>query len=94
MGDDGFPLVRYGFVGGVDNGGPIVVMFDGELGGEVVDPSEIEPVHMSNVTLVPACTASAPASATRPRGTRWPSCRVAATRTYSEPSCAPTIATP
>lgn len=52
MGDDGFPLVRYGFVGGVDNGGPIVVMFDGELGGEVVDPSEIEPVHMSNVTLV------------------------------------------
>ena len=53
MGDDGFPLVRYGFVGEVsDNGGPVVVMFDGELGGELVDPSEIEPVHLSNVTLV------------------------------------------
>ena len=52
MGDDGFPLVRYGFVGEVDDGGPIAVMFDGELGGQLVDPSEIEPVHLSNVTLV------------------------------------------
>ena len=52
-GDDGLPLVRYGFVGGVsDNGGPVVVMLDGELAGDVVDPTEIEPVHMSNVTLV------------------------------------------
>ncbi len=52
--DDGLPLVRYGFVGGVsdDHFGPIVVMLDGELGGEVVDPTDIEPVHMSNVTLV------------------------------------------
>ncbi|MET0663477.1 MAG: hypothetical protein ABWZ42_10125, partial [Ilumatobacteraceae bacterium] len=52
-GDDGLPLVRYGFVGGVsDDGGPIVVMLDGELGGQIVDPSQIEPVHLSNVTLV------------------------------------------
>lgn len=51
--DDGLPLVRYGFVGGVTGtNGPIVVMLDGELGGDVIAPDEIEPVHMSNVTLV------------------------------------------
>ena len=50
--DDGLPLVRYGFVGGVTGtNGPIVVMLDGELGGDVINPTEIEPVHMSNVTL-------------------------------------------
>ena len=38
VGDDGFPLVRYGFVGGsADEGGPVVVMLDGEIGGDVVD---------------------------------------------------------
>jgi hypothetical protein len=51
-GEDGFPLVRYGFVGGVsDNGGPIMVMLDGELRGDVVEPSKVEPVHICNVTL-------------------------------------------
>lgn len=51
-GDDGFPLVRYGFVGGQAHGnGPVVVMLDGELGGDVVDLDQIEPVHISNVTL-------------------------------------------
>jgi hypothetical protein len=51
--DDGLPLVRYGFVGGVTGtNGPVVVMLDGELGGDVINPSEIEPVHMSNVTLI------------------------------------------
>jgi hypothetical protein len=51
--DDGLPLVRYGFVGGVSGtNGPVVVMLDGELGGDVINPSEIEPVHMSNVTLI------------------------------------------
>ena len=51
-GEDGLPLVRYGFIGGVgSNGGPIVVMLDGELGGDVVDPDEVEPVHICNVTL-------------------------------------------
>jgi hypothetical protein len=50
--DDGFPLVRYGFVGGVtDGGGPVVVMLDGELGGDVVDLDQIEAVSICNVTL-------------------------------------------
>ncbi len=51
-GDDGFPVVRYGFVGGVTGEfGPIVVMLDGELGGEVVDAATLESVHIGNVTL-------------------------------------------
>jgi hypothetical protein len=54
--DDGFPLVRYGFIGGAphDNG-PVVVMLDGELGGDVVDLAELEPVNISNVTLKLSC---------------------------------------
>jgi hypothetical protein len=51
-GDDGFPVVRYGFVGGVTgDSGPVVVMLDGELGGDVVDVATLQPVHISNVTL-------------------------------------------
>jgi len=51
-GDDGYPLVRYGFVGGVsDNGGPVMVMLDGEIRGDIVEVSTLEPVHMCNVTL-------------------------------------------
>jgi hypothetical protein len=51
-GDDGLPLVRYGFIGGVAGpDGPIVVMLDGELGGDVVDARHVEPVHICNVTL-------------------------------------------
>jgi hypothetical protein len=51
-GDDGYPLVRYGFVGGVsDNGGPVMVMLDGEIRGDIVELSKIEPVHICNVTL-------------------------------------------
>ena len=51
-GDDGLPLVRYGFVGGVTGpDGPLVVMLDGELGGDVVEPEHVEPVHICNVTL-------------------------------------------
>ena len=51
-GDDGFPVVRYGFVGGVTGeSGPVVVMLDGELGGDVVDAGTLEPVHIGNVTL-------------------------------------------
>jgi hypothetical protein len=50
--DDGFPVVRYGFVGGTSNGeGPIVVMLDGEISGDVVSLDTIQPVHISNVTL-------------------------------------------
>jgi len=50
--DDGLPLVRYGFVGGVtDDGGPVVVMLDGELGGDVVELDSIEAVDICTVTL-------------------------------------------
>lgn len=50
--DDGFPVVRYGFVGGVaDDAGPIVIMLDGEIKGDVVEANTIEPVHISNVSL-------------------------------------------
>lgn len=51
-GDDGFPLVRYGFVGGVAASlGPVVVMLDGELGGDIVDPSQLCPVSITTVEL-------------------------------------------
>jgi len=50
--DDGFPVARHGFVGGItEHGGPVVVMLDGELGGDVVGLATIEPVSISNVTL-------------------------------------------
>ena len=50
--EDGFPLVRYGFVGAVSSPGePVSVMLDGELATDVVDLSLIETVHISNVTL-------------------------------------------
>jgi hypothetical protein len=51
-GDDGLPWIRYGFVGGVAaEGGPVVVMLDGELAGDVVDLSQIEPVTITNIEL-------------------------------------------
>lgn len=52
-GDDGFPLVRYGFVGGSSpNGSRVVVMFDGDLkGDQVVDLDQLEPVSITNVEL-------------------------------------------
>ena len=50
--DDGLPLVRYGFIGGVAaTGGPVVVMLDGELGGDIVDPSQVQPVTVTTVEL-------------------------------------------
>lgn len=50
--DDGFPLVRYGFVGG-DPGddGPVVVLLDGELGGDLVERDKLVPVHIGTVVL-------------------------------------------
>ncbi|MGH9134203.1 MAG: hypothetical protein ACRDZZ_09725 [Ilumatobacteraceae bacterium] len=53
IGDDGLPLVRYGFVGGlIGDRGPVVVMFDGDLkNNTIVDLSEIEPVTITNVEL-------------------------------------------
>lgn len=52
VGDDGLPTVRYGFVGGVAGSqGPIVVMLDGELSGDVLDPSQIKVVTVTSVEL-------------------------------------------
>ena len=50
--EDGLPLVRYGFVGGVAGEvGPVMVMLDGELGGDVIDLEQLEPVTITNVEL-------------------------------------------
>ena len=52
MGDDGLPLVRYGFVGGVaGERGPVMVMLDGELSGDVIDLDQLQPVSITNVEL-------------------------------------------
>ena len=53
IGDDGLPLVRYGFVGGlVGERGPVVVMLDGDLKNDtIVDRSEIKPVTITNLEL-------------------------------------------
>ncbi|MFM7535988.1 MAG: hypothetical protein ACKO91_09380 [Acidimicrobiales bacterium] len=49
---DGLPVVRYGFVGGVTGtNGPVVVMLDGEIGGDVVDLSSLQPVSVATVEL-------------------------------------------
>lgn len=52
-GDDGFPVVRYGFVGGSNgDGSKVAVMLDGELKGDcVVDLEQLEPVTITNVEL-------------------------------------------
>jgi hypothetical protein len=51
-GDDGLPLVRYGFVGGsAGRNGPVVVMLDGEIGGDVVDLCSLQPVTITTVEL-------------------------------------------
>jgi hypothetical protein len=52
IGDDGLPLVRYGFVGGLAaSDGPVVVMLDGELGGDVVNLTDVQPVAATTVEL-------------------------------------------
>lgn len=52
-GDDGFPLVRYGFVGACNGDGPTVsVMLDGELKGDhEVHPDQLETVSITNLEL-------------------------------------------
>lgn len=52
-GEDGFPLVRYGFVGDFGGDGQTVtVMLDGDLTGEtVVDPTQLVPVSITSVEL-------------------------------------------
>ena len=52
-GDDGLPTIRYGWVGGVlGAGGPIIVLLDGELKGEPVDPDRIEIVTVTSLELI------------------------------------------
>jgi hypothetical protein len=51
-GDDGFPLVRYGFVGAGLNNGRVKVMLDGEFKGNTVLPADdLAHVHITNVEL-------------------------------------------
>jgi hypothetical protein len=52
-GDDGLPLVCYGFVGGANgDGNRVVVMLDGDLKGDrVIDLDQLEPVSVTNVEL-------------------------------------------
>lgn len=50
--DDGLPRTRYGTVGGVlTPGGPVVVMFDDVLGGDILEPSEVELVLITTIEL-------------------------------------------
>lgn len=50
--DDGLPIVRYGTVGGeLPSNGPIVVMFDDLLGGDIVDRSEVRLVSLDSLEL-------------------------------------------
>lgn len=52
-GDDGLPLIRYGFVGGTNgDGNRVVVMLDGDLKGDtVIDLDQLEAVSITNVEL-------------------------------------------
>ena len=46
--EDGLPAVRYGFVRSMsDATGPVIVMFDGELGGEVIDLDQLAAVSIT-----------------------------------------------
>lgn len=50
--ENGMPLVRYGFVGSsAGDVGTVVVMLDGELGGDVVDIEQLQPVAVTTVEL-------------------------------------------
>jgi hypothetical protein len=51
-GDDGFPLVRYGFIGADPMPtGQVQVVFDDELGGQIVPMLNLEPVTIGSVEL-------------------------------------------
>lgn len=52
LGDDGLPLVRYGFVSGQNvGGGPVAVMLDGELHPKVFATAAVRLVTLTNVEL-------------------------------------------
>ena len=45
--------MRYGFIGGVAaSDGPVVVMLDGEISGDVVNAAQVKPVTVLTVELV------------------------------------------
>ena len=51
-GDDGWPLIRYGFVRSMAGPeGPAIVMLDGELGGEVIDVDQLAHVSVTAIEL-------------------------------------------
>lgn len=49
-GDDGLPLVRYGFVGDV-SASAVLVMLDGEIASASVDLSSVQAVTITNIEL-------------------------------------------
>lgn len=52
VGEDGLPLVRYGFVRTTaPDGGPVVVMFDGEIGTERVAAGDVGLVSITAIEL-------------------------------------------
>lgn len=51
IGEDGLPLVRYGFVGSEIQPDAVVVLLDGELKSGAVDAGQLEPVSVSTVVL-------------------------------------------
>ncbi len=52
-GEDGLPLVRYGFVGGQGrHDGPVVVILDGEIKPQVVQDHELQIVTIGNLELI------------------------------------------
>ena len=53
IGDDGLPLIRYGFVGGCNgDGNRVAVMFDGQLKGDtVLDLDQLAAVTITSVEL-------------------------------------------
>lgn len=53
VGDDGLPLVRYGFVRSLfdADAGPAVVMLDGELRSEMIALDTLQPVEITTVSL-------------------------------------------
>jgi len=51
-GEDGLPLVRYGFVGATTAPeGHLHVLLDGEISGDIVEHRHVDPVHICNITL-------------------------------------------
>jgi hypothetical protein len=52
QGDGLLPLIRYGWIGSVlGPDGPLVVMFDGELGGELIGVHQADPVCITSIEI-------------------------------------------